>query len=87
MVNLVSKPSIFTGYLLYLKSKNIAKYFSLLSVLIAISFVFWDSILVSESGRLGKIETLEYGYWLWIFGLLTLTIGSFFFLKENNKSQ
>lgn len=48
---------------------------SALAAIIAWSFSLWDEVLVAESGTMGKILSLEPGYWLWVSSLTLLTIG------------
>ncbi|WP_223151131.1 hypothetical protein, partial [Flavobacterium sp. GP15] len=76
-------PLYFFSLYLFLKSKNKAKMYSLLSTTIALSFVTWNKILVSESGKLGNIDSLGLGYWLWVSSLAILTIGIFLVEKDN----
>ncbi|SEV97198.1 hypothetical protein SAMN05421841_0428 [Chryseobacterium wanjuense] len=48
------------------------------------SFTFWKEVLVSESGRMGKIYSLEAGYFLWLASILFITFSSIY-LKINKK--
>lgn len=79
----LANPLYFFSLYLFLKSKNKAKMYSLLSTTIALSFVTWNKILVSESGKLGNIDSLGLGYWLWVSSLAILTIGIFLVEKDN----
>ena len=79
----LANPLYFFSLYLFLKSKNKAKIYSLLSTTIALSFVTWNKILVAESGKLGNIDSLGLGYWLWVSSLAILTIGIFLLEKDN----
>ncbi|WP_228409968.1 hypothetical protein [Chryseobacterium viscerum] len=48
----------------------------LIAFLTASSFFFWKEILAAENGRMGRIYSLETGYFLWITSILFLTVGS-----------
>ncbi|MDR3026427.1 hypothetical protein [Chryseobacterium sp.] len=60
------------------------KYFSLslilglIALVPAMSFFFWKEVLVSENGRMGKIYSLETGYFLWVVSIIFLVVGSFY---------
>ncbi|RZK66567.1 MAG: hypothetical protein EOO85_26670 [Pedobacter sp.] len=49
---------------------------SLLAAAIAWSFSLWKEVLAAESGSMGKILSLEPGYWLWVSSFTLLTIGT-----------
>lgn len=40
------------------------------------SFILWNTVLVSESGREAEIYSFEMGYFLWLASILFLTIFS-----------
>lgn len=48
------------------------------------SFIFWDSVLVSESGREATIYSLEIGYFLWLASILILIFSSIYLRIKNN---
>jgi hypothetical protein len=79
----LANPLYFFSVFLFLKSKNSAKIFSIVSTAIALSFATWNEILVSESARLGKIDSLGLGYWLWVISMIILAIGIFSREKDN----
>ncbi|WP_133121686.1 hypothetical protein [Chryseobacterium sp. PMSZPI] len=56
------------------KYPQIGILFSFLAFGVSISFIKWNEILVSESGRNGKIIELDSAYWIWIFSILLLNI-------------
>ena len=39
---------------------------SLIALGLAISFQFFESVLINEGGTIGKIDSLSNGYWLWL---------------------
>lgn len=51
------------------------------------SFIFWNTVLVSESGREAEIYSFEMGYFLWLASILFLTISSVYFKIKNNKPK
>ncbi len=60
---------------------------SVISFLTAGSFFFWNEILVAESGRMGKICSLEIGYFLWIASILSLVLGSFYLIVKSKLNR
>lgn len=50
----------------------------IIALLISGSFLFWNSVLVSESGREATIYSLEIGYFLWLVSILFLIFSSIY---------
>lgn len=51
-------------------------------MVLALMFSTWNEILGAESGSMGKIISLEVGYYLWLTSIGVLTIGTnYYFLK------
>lgn len=50
----------------------------IIALLISGSFLFWNSVLVSESGREATIYSLEIGYFLWLASILFLIFSSIY---------
>lgn len=73
----LANPLYFLSVITFFNKKGQAKVLSLVSTIVALSFLGWKKILVSESGRLGEIDSLDLGYWLWTLSLMTATIGMF----------
>ncbi len=48
------------------------------------SFIFWKTVLVSESGREANIYSLETGYFLWLTSILFLLFSSIHLRIKNN---
>lgn len=78
----LANPLYFLSILFLFKSDKRAKICSLLATILALSFMTWNEILVSESGHTEKINALGLGYWLWVLSLIILTIGIFLFIKK-----
>lgn len=57
--------------------------FSSIATLISTSFMLWNEVLVSESGRTAKIVSLELGYFLWITSIIILFLNSLFLFFKN----
>ncbi|PRB04192.1 hypothetical protein CQ046_08180 [Chryseobacterium sp. MYb7] len=49
-----------------------------IAFLIAGTFFFWKEILAAENGRMGRIYSLETGYFLWIASITFLILGSLY---------
>lgn len=71
----LSNPLYFVSLLLLLLKKKIAIKASIIATALSFSFVFWDEILISESGRNAKIIALKSGYGLWFASILVMTTG------------
>ncbi len=61
--------------------------FSRVAFFIALSFVLWNEILVSEDGRTAVISSLESGYYLWVLSIAILSVGSVFYFKKSEASK
>lgn len=81
----LANPLYFISIFLLLKDDNRARITSTIATLIALSFSTWENILVSESGRTGKIDSLGYGYWTWVIGLFILTAGIIYLQRNKNR--
>ncbi|WP_379964215.1 hypothetical protein [Epilithonimonas sp. UC225_85] len=70
------------------KYPQIAILFSILSFGLSLSFLFWNEILVSENGRMGKIIEFNFGYWIWIMSILLLNLYNIYsiIIKIKNKT-
>ncbi|WP_426481952.1 hypothetical protein [Chryseobacterium sp. R2ACT005] len=71
----------------YKKSPLLSLIFGLVSFLTAGSFFFWKEILAAENGRMGKIYSLEMGYFLWIASILFLVLGSFYLIIKSKFNE
>ncbi|GAB0156742.1 hypothetical protein CHRYSEOSP005_20090 [Chryseobacterium sp. Alg-005] len=58
----------------YKKNYFLANLSGIIAALISGSFIFWENILVSESGRTAEIHSLEEGYFLWLTSILVMMI-------------
>lgn len=56
----------------------------IIALLISGSFMFWKTVLVSESGREANIYSLETGYFLWLTSILLLIFSSIYLRIKNN---
>jgi len=64
------------------KDNRIARLTSIISMSLALIFSTWNEILGAESGSMGKIVSLEVGYYLWLTSIIVLTIGTnYYFLR------
>lgn len=58
-----------------------------LATILSTSFLFWEKIIGSESGSMGKIVSFEAGYYLWITSIVLLTIGTFYYFARLLKTE
>ncbi|MGE8512708.1 MAG: hypothetical protein ACN6N7_08410 [Chryseobacterium culicis] len=73
--------------LCYKRSFLLSITLGIIAFLTAGSFFFWKEILAAENGRMGKIHSLETGYFLWITSILCLTIGSFYLIIKSKRNK
>jgi hypothetical protein len=59
-----------------IKGKSFSVYLTLGAALIALCFLFINSILTSESGQMSKITALKAGYMFWLASIIVLFIGT-----------
>ena len=62
--------------------KPIAQKINITSVILAMSFYSWNSILAAESGTSGKILSVKSGYFIWLASIIILTVGTFWYFKR-----
>lgn len=75
----LANPCFFISFL-QLKKENFkkAKIFSLISVLFALSFMFFDEVIANEGGGQEEITGYDLGYWLWLSSLIIYFLGLLF---------
>lgn len=63
--------------LIHLKRENLRKafIFSLVSVLLGLSFLLYDKIIANEGGGKTEITSYGLGYWFWLSSLIINFIG------------
>ncbi len=81
----LANPLYFASIVLQFRGNNYGMKTSLAASLLAASFACWHEILVSESGHTAPIIALEPGYFLWLGGLLVLTV-AWGFQRWSNRS-
>ena len=59
---------------------------SLLSTLIALSFLLFDEIIDNEGGVYRKIIAYQLGYWLWVSSNMVMLIGNLIIRFKKEKS-
>lgn len=83
----LANPFYILALFLFLKNDKKASLWSFFAAILSISFLFWNNILVSESGKTGPIESLELGYWLWVSSISIFSLGVLIFnYFESRKS-
>ena len=74
----LANPLYFLGIVLVLKRNYSAVFPLIISSFLASSFMFFDNITITKSGRIAPIIELELGYFLWLSSILFTTIFSIF---------
>jgi len=66
-----------------IKRTKVSFIFSLCSSILAISFLFFDEVMINEAGHYGKVTSYELGYWLWVLSSLIMLMGNGMILYKN----
>ncbi len=72
----LANPLLFISWFFVKKKPIIGIVLSFLSLLISLSFLFFDEVLVSESGVYSEITGYGIGYWFWITSSFILCVGN-----------
>ncbi len=83
----IANPLSLIAIIIFFKSNEICKVFSISALIFSLIYLFWGKILVAENGRLADIEKLCLGYWLWITSIMILNIGIFYYFWEFKKHK
>lgn len=82
----LANPLFFVSLISSIKSSNkLSLIFSAISLIISLSFLCWNKIIVSESGRIATIIEYNFGYWIWISAILLLVIYNIVKLSKSFK--
>ena len=82
-----ANPLFLKSIIISRKYPQVAILFSTLSFGLSLSFLFWKEILVSESGRTGKIIEFNFGYWIWIMSILLLNLYNIYSIIIGTKNK
>jgi hypothetical protein len=81
----LANPIYFISIMFFLRANSKAKLFSIISSVLAFSFLFWKELLAAENGRTASIETFKLGYYLWLMSFIVLTAGIIIHFKKQAK--
>lgn len=73
-----ANPLYFLGIVLMIKENYNAVFPFIISSFLASSFMFFDNITITKSGRIAPIIELEVGYFLWLSSILFITCSSIY---------
>ena len=83
----LANPLCFISIFCLIMDKPIAQKINIASVILAMSFYSWNSILAAESGTSGKILSVENGYFIWLVSVVILTVGTFWYFKRYKETK
>ena len=83
----MANPLSLVAIILLLKNNRNAIKFSLIALVLSLSFSTWHEILGAESGSMAEILSLESGYYLWVVSIAILTLGIFFYFNHEKSKQ
>ena len=60
--------------------------YSLLALLLSVSFLFFNKVVIDEAGLYSKIIGYKLGYWLWLASMAVMAVGNIFlFLRSRQQ--
>lgn len=83
----LANPLSLIAIIVFFKSDEICKVFSISALILSLIYIYWKKILAAENGRMADIEELCFGYWLWITSILILNIGIFYYFLLDKKHK
>jgi len=63
-----------TALVLFLKNRKMAMLIAIVATLLALSFLFMKTIVVSERPSYARITEYKAGYWLWLTSIAALAV-------------
>lgn len=72
----LANPLLFITWILLVRNKKSARFFSLAASVISSSFLLFQTIIENEAGQHNPIIKIGIGYWLWLSSCLTTFLGS-----------
>ncbi len=81
-----ANPIILVSWITSQKPK-ISIIFSLLALIIGISFSFFDEIIINEAGHYGEITGYRAGYYLWVLSFMSMVVGNILRLKNKKAAK
>jgi len=81
----LANPILILSWVVNKKHKKASFIFSVVSMIIMLSFLFFDEIIVNESGYPSKITSIKLGYWLWVSSAFIMVLGNAFLFYKKKK--
>lgn len=81
-----ANPLIFISWITFKKNKT-SLIFSIIALIVGISFLFFDEIIKDEAMNYGKITGYNLGFYLWNFSFLAMVVANVIRLKNNQKTK
>ena len=82
-----ANPLFFLAIILLFLHKTAALITASSAFILALSFQFFDEVLINEGGTIGKIDSLSIGYWLWLASIALVLFAAILNYKTVNKSS
>lgn len=82
----LANPIFVMSIVFFLQKKQEAKVSSVIALCLALFFMFWNRILISDAGDVEIIQK-NAGYWLWMLSILVLTLGIYKYLPSTEKNN
>lgn len=78
----LANPLLYGAWISLRKNEKLSLALSVLALLFAMSFLFFDTVLDDEAGNYKEIVSYQAGYWLWASSALIMAVGNLT-LKRN----
>lgn len=86
-ISWLANPLLFISWIMIRRKPRLAMMCSVISFLLAGSFLLFDSILANEAGHSQAITGYRMGFWFWLASHLAMLIGTFVLVYKMNLEQ
>ena len=83
----LANPLLFLSWIMYRWKAKLSFLLNFISLAIALSFLFFNEIIIDEAGTIGKITGYALGYWIWLISILVLLVGNTLNWKKLDESK
>ena len=81
----LANPILILSWVVNKRHKKASLLLSSISLITMLSFLFFDEIILNESGALSRITSYGLGYWLWVSSAFIMVIGNAFLFYKKEK--
>jgi hypothetical protein len=78
----VGNPFLILSWLVMRRNPPLAFRLSIIAVVFALSFLFFDKVIGNEAGHYRVIREIKAGYWLWLASAIAMTGGAWILFRS-----